>query len=169
MEFDEFIKLISYLTEKINETKDDSITPEKVEEALYILLADKFDFNWRGSLWDINITSPEALELLNKFDFDTLSKTITTTEDIIPSQFLFSRKVRVKSKGLIWVVHKYDADPFPSNPHAHLLDTNIKLDLSTGNCFHIRKYVHTISKKELLEIREKIEKVYTGTLPPISC
>lgn len=41
-----------------------------------------------------------------------------------------------KVKGEIWRVHKYDADPFPSNPHAHCVggrDRFVGLKLHLGN------------------------------------
>lgn len=66
-------------------------------------------------------------------------------------------KVQIKRKG-IWLIHKYDTDPFPSNPHAHLIDSNIKLDLSNGNCYKKRELVYSIKKKDLLMIRDEAEK-----------
>lgn len=32
----------------------------------------------------------------------------------------------VNHKGEKWVLHKYDKDIFPSNPHAHNYDANVK-------------------------------------------
>jgi hypothetical protein len=69
---------------------------------------------------------------------------------------------------LIWLIHKYDKDPFPSSPHAHQVDNNIKLDLSNGKCYKVRKHVHTLNKKQLLDFREKAEKVFDGDLPVIA-
>lgn len=41
----------------------------------------------------------------------------------------------VKASGNVWVIHRYDPDPFPSRPHAHNQQTGEKLDLRTGNIF----------------------------------
>ena len=76
--------------------------------------------------------------------------------------------VRLKFKGQIWVIHRYDADPLPSNPHAHCLEQNIKLDLSNGNCFRKKKFLFRISEKDLLSIRELANDVYKGNLPPLA-
>jgi hypothetical protein len=39
-------------------------------------------------------------------------------------------EVTIKRDGCIWRIHKNDPDPFPSNPHAHNIESDLKLDLS---------------------------------------
>ena len=77
-------------------------------------------------------------------------------------------KVQIKSRGIIWVIHKYDADPFPSNSHAHQIDNNIKLDLSNGKCYRKREYLFSIGKKELKAIRMVANRTFKGKLPVLS-
>ena len=77
-------------------------------------------------------------------------------------------KVRIKNKGIIWIIHRYDSDPFPSSPHAHQIGNNIKLDLSNGKCYQYRKLIHVIKKKDLLQIREAAMKVYKDGLPELA-
>ncbi len=168
MEIEKFEQLLLDIENHFNEELSLQISSENIEDALYILLADKYKFEWRGSLWDVDLSLKDALTLLLEFNFSTLTQVFETNEDLVPSQFVFTKKVRIKSKGLIWIVHKYDADPFPSQPHAHLLERNLKLDLTSGKCYHIREHVHTISKKNLLEIRTKIQIFYKDQLPPLS-
>lgn len=48
-------------------------------------------------------------------------------------------EVTIKRDGCIWRIHKNDADPFPSNPHAHNVESGLKLDLSTGALYFGRK------------------------------
>ncbi len=67
-------------------------------------------------------------------------------------------KVQIKSKGLIWIMHKYDADPFPSNPHAHQMGSGIKMDLKNGKCYRKKVFVTTIKKKDLIKIRTQAVK-----------
>lgn len=71
----------------------------------------------------------------------------------------------VKAGGEVWHIHKNDGDPFPSNPHAHNLDTGLKLDLSTGALYRKRTYVGSIPKKALLTLRERASGV---DLPPLA-
>ena len=136
-------------------------------EALFLVYADKYNFEWLGDLWDIQLDYDEALSLLLEFDFRILKEKIETGEDIIPKEYLLQFKAQIKAKGLIWIINKYDADPFPSNPHAHELGNNIKLDLSTGKCYKRKVYIHTLSKKDLLHIRNKAMNRVGIDLPPL--
>lgn len=71
----------------------------------------------------------------------------------------------VKHKGEVWVVHRNDADPHPSDPHAHNYEANLKLHLGTGDLYMKRRVVGKIAKKALLAIREKISGI---PLPALS-
>jgi len=67
-------------------------------------------------------------------------------------------EVRLKAVGEIWDIHLNDADPFPSNPHAHNVQTGVKLDLSNvgkvvmsvGSAFsrwHMARSVALVSRR----------------------
>ncbi|MDP3393063.1 hypothetical protein [Sediminibacterium sp.] len=168
MEIEELIHLFESLSFRISAFKEDEIKVSDIEDALFILLSDEMGFKWRGSLWDIEISEEQAFNLLSEFDFLTLNRLIETDIDVIPEHLRIQRKARIKSGGLNWIIHLYDKDPFPSNPHAHLLDSNIKLDLSNGNCYCRRKFEYKISHKSLIEIREKAAKVFKGGLPELT-
>lgn len=73
---------------------------------------------------------------------------------------------RLKSGGQVWTIHKNDADPWPSDPHAHLEGSPYKLDLSTGVLYLKRERYTTISIKDLARIRECAEK-RDIVLPPL--
>jgi hypothetical protein len=67
-------------------------------------------------------------------------------------------EVTVKGDGQIWRIHKSDPDPFPSDPHAHNVESGLKLNLSNGDLFLRSQYAgRSVSKKALLEIRQKAE------------
>jgi len=168
LEIEELIHLFESLSFRISAFKEEEIKVSDIEDALYLLLADEKGFKWRGSLWDIEISEEEAFNLLADFDFRTLNTFIETEIELLPERLRIQRKVRIKSGGLNWIIHLYDKDPFPSNPHAHLLDSNIKLDLSNGNCYCRRKLEYKISHKSLIEIREKAAKVFKGVLPELT-
>lgn len=63
-------------------------------------------------------------------------------------------EVTVRRDGCVWRIHKSDADPFPSNPHAHNLESGLKLDLSNGKLYHGTRHDDSVSRKALLRIRE---------------
>lgn len=143
------------------------VSRKNIFDALFLLLVDIEDLEYQGDLWDINISYEKTLTLLSQFDFNTFQNNVILEENIIPKEFAFSTKVRIKNKGETWIIHKNDLDPKPSNPHAHNLEENIKLDLSNGECFRKQKFLYKIKKKELLSIRKKAEVIYEGILPTI--
>jgi hypothetical protein len=82
------------------------------------------------------------------------------TESPIPSRCRRNiNEVTVKRDGCIWRIYQNDDDPFPSNPHAHNIESGLKLDLSNGRLFFKRNYTgKSISRKNLLYIRIELEK-----------
>lgn len=79
-------------------------------------------------------------------------------------------KAQVKMNGTVWVVHKSDKDTFPSDPHAHDYENNVKLDLGTGIIYRGRNPYKKISKKELITLRGEINsRLPELILPVIGC
>lgn len=154
-------KLAKFFSEKYHR----KILREDIFNALALLLADKENLERLEWLEDVDINYDKARELLSSFDFDILNRTIQTSDNILPIWCLFQFRARFKVNNLIWTIHKYDIDPFPSNPHAHELKQNIKLDLSNGDCYRVRKLLYTLNKKNLLIIRQAAIKVYKDELP----
>lgn len=74
---------------------------------------------------------------------------------------------RIKAGGEVWVIHQNDIDPFPSSPHAHNYDSNLKLDLSNGLLYKKKEQVASIPKKKLEIIRKKCEELGI-TLPALN-
>ncbi len=147
----------------------EDINDKQIFEALFLILSAKYEFEWQGDLWDVEIELSDAIDLLSNFDFSILRNTVETEEGLIPKDFLIQYKVRIKVLGLIWVIHKTDADPFPSDPHAHQLDNNIKLDLSNGNCYKQREFIYKIKRKDLMKFRKATAKVFKGDIPVLKC
>ncbi|WP_143748575.1 hypothetical protein [Chromohalobacter canadensis] len=81
-------------------------------------------------------------------------------ESILPSGIpVFRTSQQVKIKGEKWVIHKNDADPFPSNPHAHNYQENLVVHLGNGMVYRRRKHVGKLSKKKLMLLRSEIKHV----------
>ena len=158
-------KILESFTTHFASLYSGNIKREHIFKALFLLLEDKYQLDWLGDLSSIDLEYDEVEDLLTDFDFNIIFNTVETAEGIIPDNFLFKYKARFKNNGLIWVIHKNDLDPFPSNPHAHQLENNLKLDLSNGNCYKKKELITTIKKKELLSIRDNAIKVFKGKLP----
>lgn len=157
--------ILSMLQEEFSKSVSSKIDRECIYYALYLQLQNHYQFEHPTELWDIDADFNRLKEILSNFDFKTVLHTVKTSNEIIPRDYLVGYKVSIKSKNLIWRIHKYDSDPFPSTPHAHLIDSNIKMDLSNGNCFKKKEFIKTIKRKDLLKIREKA-KIYFE-LPPL--
>lgn len=67
-------------------------------------------------------------------------------------------KANVRNNGQLWVIHLNDADPFPSLPHAHDYQNNLKLNLYDGTLYSKKTAVGKMKKKELAELVAKIKK-----------
>jgi hypothetical protein len=91
-------------------------------------------------------------------------KDITLDKTVIPEEFYENllRKANIKFAGEIWTVHKNDADPFPSNPHAHNYSDRLKLHLGTGFLYRKKEQVGRISNKNLVKLRTLITNKIKG-------
>ena len=71
--------------------------------------------------------------------------------------------------GEVWQFHRYDADPWPSKPHGHNLNTGEKLDLAGGWIYdRNRNPRRRCKKKDLAELRACAAKMWPDApLPPL--
>lgn len=91
--------------------------------------------------------------------------TVELPETIIPEDTEQAiNEQQVRHCGEVWVIHRNDADPFPSDPHAHNYESNLKLHLGTGNLYLKKRIVGKVGRKELIAIREKISYLTLPTL-----
>jgi len=106
------------------------------------------------------LTADQIVEQLTAFPFSKFHPEVVAVveleESIIPADTPISlREKIVKSGGELWEIHKNDADPFPSNPHAHSYDAGLSLNLKTGRLYDKRKLVGKAKKKQVRDILGK--------------
>lgn len=164
---EEALELIERLAKRLSRERNLDIRSEDVFAALFMLWESEKDLEWIPDVVDLELDADATYTLLSDFDFAGFKIDIVTEYELIEDIRLYEIKVLIKSSGVVWKIHLNDPDPFPSNPHAHQLDNNIKLDLSTGDCYRKRKYLKTIRKKELLKIRAQAATRYKDELPPL--
>ena len=75
-------------------------------------------------------------------------------------------KATVKFNGSIWIIHKTDKDPFPSSPHAHEYDKNVKLHLGNGNIYHKKRVVEKMRREQLIQFRAEVVSRIKGVILP---
>jgi hypothetical protein len=94
---------------------------------------------------------------------------VITMEDTILPDDVPGRvdEQRVKVKGEIWKIHKFDKDPCPSNPHAHNVETGYKLHLGTGDLYDSKCHpiYKRVSRAHLIALRERVAGI---TLPSLT-
>jgi hypothetical protein len=137
------------------------ITRRDIENGLVAVLElhDIFDLLHR------DITTAEMLALLADVDFPPLRLVtlgeISIDESALPSDLpLHLREAEVELNGKKWTIHKYDADPFPSNPHAHNYALNLKLHLGNGLLYFGKERKSScgqMARKELLTLRSLVQ------------
>lgn len=147
--------ILNKLSIHYSKIKNITISREDIFDVIFLSLKDKFEWECPLDFWDLEITYEDAKNAISNFDFKTVLYKIESNENVIPQDLLMQFKVKIKSKGLIWHIHRNDADPFPSIPHAHEYNSGIKLDLKNGKCYHKKQLVSTLKKKDLLEIRKQ--------------
>ena len=129
--------------------------PEDVRDAL----AEVYDFDDQTRLLDIPLTESGIVETLRSYDFSKpiVLATVEFDESIIPDGVPIRLVEAIaKSKNEVWEVHKYDKDPFPSNPHAHNLQNGLKMHLGTGELYRKRECVGKVKAKHLNAIRQQL-------------
>ncbi|MEO6685322.1 MAG: hypothetical protein ABIN24_05130 [Dyadobacter sp.] len=158
MSIEDFYQFKDKLSKELTQFHGRSVSDGDVMTALFLLYADHEDMEWIGDVWDIDISFEQSLAALSNFDFAMLTQQqIAVAVEGIPAEFVMNKKVRFKVNGSIWIIHKNDADPFPSNPHAHHAELNQKLDLSNGNCYDKKRLIFKIPRRSfwLSEKRRK--------------
>ncbi|MGD0868897.1 MAG: hypothetical protein ABSB88_05055 [Bryobacteraceae bacterium] len=143
----------------LSESRGQIITRRDVENGLITVLG----LDEIYDLLDRDIDSAQILSLLSDCDFVRLRPEklceIVVEESIIPAGVpLFLTEADVKLKGEKWTVHRYDADPFPSNPHAHCYSRALKLHLGNGAIYQNKSKVPCghIGTKDLVRLRELV-------------
>lgn len=143
------------------------------EDELYLALAIYYDLSdMPPNIIFKRLSSIQMIDALK--DYDLVSHipigSIVIAKTTIPGEFpRLSQRALIKVEGELWRIHLYDKDPFPSNPHAHNLETNLKLHLGSGELFQKRQRVGKIAKKDLLLIRDRINNVLKDLVLPELC
>jgi hypothetical protein len=134
------------------------VTKDQVWAAIQIYCSEEFpdEIEFATDIFFLYVDYLILLEYLSNYDFDLNKIEFDTTTADIHYSLIYMVKAEVKHKGLIWVVHKNDADPFPSNPHAHEITNRFKMHLGNGKLYLKRIRVGKLKKSEFLSVREKL-------------
>jgi hypothetical protein len=98
------------------------------------------------------LTTVKTTTWLSKFP--VIQEEAIVEVSIIPNEVVRGiNEEQVKFKGEKWIVHKNDADPLPSRPHAHNYESGLKLHLGNGNLYDGTRIAGAITCKNLKHLR----------------
>lgn len=66
----------------------------------------------------------------------------------------FCIKAKIKLKGDIWTFHKFDSDPFPSQPHGHNYEKGTKLNVYDGRIYRQKCEIGMMDSRYLDKIKQ---------------
>jgi hypothetical protein len=144
----------------------------EIESALVAVL----DLDQIADILARDIDAQAIQTLLGGYDFAKLRPEklceIVLEESIIPEGVpVYLTEAEIKLQGEIWVIHRNDADPFPSSPHAHNYQQRLKMHLGNGDLYtHKQKQpCRRLRKSVFLEFRERVmQRTSSIVLPPLS-
>ncbi len=148
-------EIANKLSARLSLEKNIDITSEMIVRGYYLCTYESNNYEWVLDIYDIEIDEESVYNVIQNFEFGILLNEIVLENSLFPENVFINTKVQVKVRNRKWVVHKYDKDPFPSSPHAHLIDEGIKLDLFTGILYRGKTQIEKVKEKELSEIRKK--------------
>jgi hypothetical protein len=129
-------------------------------------LVDVLKLESQADLLDDEHSAEAIVEQLLSYDFKKLHPNLMgevfLDHSILPEQVTQRLvEVTVKAHGQVWRIYQNDADPFPSNPHAHNVQSGLKLNLTNGELFLRRKkQPKKVSAKDLRFINNEIAKAF---------
>lgn len=147
---------LDIIIDRVNTIRVTDITRDDVLTALLLNEESLQSYVWPGEVWYLETTSEYVEDFVMSCNFDFVQTGIVHDSSI---QHLsqFETRVAVKLRGKKWIVHKCDKDPFPSDPHAHNIEQNLKLNLENGVLYRRRERIDKLTLKELKEIRQLFE------------
>jgi hypothetical protein len=150
---------LSKAASTLSQQRGETLSVREIERGLVDVLGldEIYDLLYR------DIDTADIVNLLRDYDFGgTSPQTLCKVEfdkSLLPSHFpIAPREAKAKIKGEVWFVHKCDAHPFPSNPHAHNYDRDLKMHLGTGDIYEGRKRVPCgrMKRQNLVQLRSQV-------------
>lgn len=154
---DDFSKKINDYNDKCRQAAEhlDGWTVSDIQE----ILPAHFDLKYPVDMIHQDIEVEQIVEIMRSYkpmthtDCADIGEVDLSENDFSP-QYLTEQTV--KQKGVVWRLHKNDADPWPSICHAHNYDTGEVIDLTNGKIYSKNRiFLRTLKPKKLNELKEK--------------
>ena len=150
MKINAYSKVLNLATEKLQRVEKVDIESEEVE--MYLVLYYGLNYNQHDKhiiLSDKQLTDDDIVQIALSEKKNVLTH-FTLEAKILPEHACedLLKKAQIKVKGDIWIIHKGDVDPFPSKPHAHNYNENIKVHLGNGELYRKKDNVGKLERKK---------------------
>ena len=153
-----WLDAIKWVSDEINKLHlFDKVTEDQIEKAIYAIYSDKLDCFWILDLVGHDFEYDELLDVILKNPWSFQYDSIKTSPSVLPENLILVTKALIKHNGEQWFVYRNDPDTFPSKPHLHCYKQNLKLDITNGYLYNIKRFVGSIKKKDLEFIRKELE------------
>ncbi|HCN84427.1 MAG TPA: hypothetical protein DIT07_12520 [Sphingobacteriaceae bacterium] len=152
---EEWYEIIPRLVSSVGSFRKENILKEDIFHALFIKYSDEPEYEFPTDMYHFKPDYDSLFEYLKEFQFEFIKEEFETSSGDIHYSHIVRYKATIKSNGIVWRLHKFDKDDFPSSPHAHNIDSNLKLHLGNGKVFKKKQQVGTIPYKEFATIRDK--------------
>jgi hypothetical protein len=164
------IKVCEQLAHYFTINRKTAVSTEEIRLALFERWLENKDLKTVIDLSSITLEYVECKALLENFNFDQFKISILIEETLLPEGVIPDRYASIKHDGRVWRIHLNDADPWPSIPHAHVVNTPYVIDLSNGNIYEKRNFKQKLDYKSLLAIRTKFEQLpaFKGKMPTLT-
>lgn len=156
---------LSALIYQFNRNEQRTITKRDVLEVLLLTAPELQTIEYPGDMWGVEFTLEELEGYIARAGTFVPIAEVELDEPLL-FKGMFESKADVKMKGQRWRVYQNDADPFPSDPHAHNLDQHVKLHLGTGGLYRGRTLKDVLSRKIFLNLRDRFSAIGV-VLPPL--
>lgn len=158
---DELDGLIPEVQESLHRHISIELVTSALQTDLGLSLIDLAGIQWNASVLESYLRRCKTALVFPEFE-----EIVELENSILPDSIeAAALEKKIKHQGEQWFIHKHDADPFPSNPHAHNYKTFHKLHLGNGELFLGKRLVGKLSAKSLVSLRSKVKRV---TLPPLN-
>jgi len=165
-----YFKTIEDLSRYFSEARQQEVSTGRISLALFERLYERENLVAVFDLSRLDLIYDDCVRILADFDFTQFDIELELKETDLPLGILPDTYASIKNGGKVWRIHLNDVDPWPSKPHAHLLGTNRKLNLSNGDVYAGQRLAGKVPRKELIDIRSKFEQLnaYRGTMPSLT-
>jgi hypothetical protein len=164
--YEQTFEAIDLLADQLCLSGTRTIDADDVHEALFLLWQDEKEIESLTGLYFEEINIMHTYNQLDKFNFAEFQKRVDIDDKLFNDVFECPNDTEQLAK-TAWRMIPYGKGTLSSVPALFHAGKNLKLYLQNGDCFQRQKLLKRIPTRELMQIREEIERKFKCELPPL--